>query len=70
MNIVKDFIVPGLFDAVMVSLLLCGVLLVEEVAYTFDISDNDVSTCVLEESTDPHSYVISILQSSLHHMLH
>ena len=44
----------------MVELLFCGVSLVDKVAYAFDVSENSFSTCVVEEATDPSSYVIFI----------
>ena len=42
----------------MVVLLLCGFYVVEEVAYAFNITDKYASTCVVEEATDPSSFVI------------
>ena len=40
--------------------------LVDDVSEDFDVSENDSSTCVLEEATYPFSCVIVSLQTSLH----
>ena len=48
----------------MVSLLFCYVPLLEEVADDFNVSDNDASTCVVEEAKYPSSYAIFIFAAN------
>ena len=42
----------------MADFLLCGMSLVDKFADAFYVSENIFSTCVVEEATDPSSYVI------------
>ena len=44
----------------MVAFLFCGISLVYKFEDAFNVSYNASSTCVLEWSTDPSSYVIAI----------